>query len=161
MSLRTIQAFGFALLCLPFAAQNASATGNLDCSIDDKQLNFELSALTGGTGAIVQVNQGSIEIRGDDDKALRSRHAIEQKHIEQQWIYGNELRLRIVIADARGEPAGSLILIGAYKPADDSYAGRYVLSLQSAIRVSTALNPKLGNSAAVPSQIARSPLTAP
>lgn len=132
MSLRTIQALGFALLCLPFAAPSASATGNLDCSIDDRQLNFEIFALTGGTGGIVQVNQGSIEIKVGDDKVLRSRRAIEQKHIEYQWIYGNELRLRIVVPDAKGESAGSLILIGAYKSADDSYAGRYVLSLDQA-----------------------------
>lgn len=132
MSLRTIHALGFALLCLLPFAQNASATGNLDCSINDKQLNFELFALTGGTGGIVQVNQGSIEIKVGDDTTLRSRRAIEQKHIEHQWIYGNELRLRIAIPDTKGEPAGSLILIGVYKSADDSYAGRYVLSLDQA-----------------------------
>lgn len=132
MSLRAVWALGFSLLCLPFAAQNAFATGNLDCSIDDKQLNFELFALTGGSGGIVQVNQSSIEIKAGDDKALRSPRAIEQKHIEQQWIYGNELRLRISIPDAKGEPAGSLILIGSYKSSDDSYTGRYVLSLDQA-----------------------------
>jgi hypothetical protein len=132
MSFRTIQALGFTLFCLPLVAPNAWATGNLDCSIDDKQLNFEIFALTGGTGGIVQVNQGSIEIKAGDDKALRSRRAIEQKHIEHQWIYGNELRLRIVVPDAKDEPTGSLILIGAYKSADDSYAGRYVLSLDQA-----------------------------
>lgn len=52
-----------ALLGLPLAAQGVFATGNLDCAIDDKQVNFELFALTGGAGGIVQVNQGSIEIK--------------------------------------------------------------------------------------------------
>jgi len=41
-----------ALLGLPLAAQGAFATGNLDCAIDDKQVNFELFALTGGAGGI-------------------------------------------------------------------------------------------------------------
>ena len=61
-----------ALLGLPLAAQGAFATGNLDCAIDDKQVNFELFALTGGAGGIVQVNQGSIEIKVGDGKGLRS-----------------------------------------------------------------------------------------
>lgn len=132
MSLRVVRVLGLSLLCLSIAAQSASATGNLDCSIDDKQLNFELFALTGGTGAIVQVNQASIAVKAGGDKALRDSRPIEQKHIEEQWIYGNELRLRISIPDAKGEPVGSLVLIGSSKSGEESYAGRYVLSLDQA-----------------------------
>jgi hypothetical protein len=86
--MRIVLSLAVALLGLPLAAQNAFATGNLDCAIGDKQLSFELFALTGGSGGIVQVNQGSIEIKIGDDKALRAKRAIELKHIEQQWIYG-------------------------------------------------------------------------
>ncbi|WP_024576880.1 MULTISPECIES: hypothetical protein [unclassified Afipia] len=118
-----------ALVCLPLAAQSAFATGNLDCAINDKQLSFELFALTGGAGGIVQINQASIEIKVGDDKALWSRRTLELKNIEQQWIYGKELRVRFGIPAAKDEPVASLILIGTYKADDDSYSGQYVLSL--------------------------------
>lgn len=121
-----------ALLSLPLSALNAFATGNLDCAINDKQVSFELFALTGGAGGIVQINQGSIEIKVGDDKVLRAKRAIELKHIEQQWIYGKELRLRFNIADDKEEPLASLILIGAYNADKDSYAGQYVLSVPQA-----------------------------
>lgn len=129
MRLRLVSGLKIALLCLPLAAQSAAATGNLDCSIDDKQLNLEFSALTGGAGGIVQINQASVEIKVGDDKSLRSKRAIELKNIEQQWIHGNELRIRLGIPDDKGESLASLILIGTYKADDDTYAGRYVLSV--------------------------------
>ncbi|TKT70642.1 hypothetical protein YH63_004025 [Afipia massiliensis] len=127
MGSRIVSGLKIALVCLPLAAQGASATGNLDCSIDDKQLNFEFSALTGGAGGIVQINQASVDIKVGDDKALRSKRAIELKNIEQQWIYGNELRVRLGIPDDKGENLASLILIGTYRADDDTYTGRYVL----------------------------------
>jgi len=86
-----------------------------------------LFALTGGAGGIVQVNQGTIEIKVGDDKALRGKRAVELKHIEQQWIYGKELRLRFGFANEKDEPVASLILTGAYNADKDSYAGQYVL----------------------------------
>ena len=129
MGSRIVSVLKTALVCLPLAAQSAFATGNLDCSINDRQLNFEFSALTGGAGGIVQINQASVEIKAGDDKALRSKRAIELKNIEQQWIYGNELRVRLGIPDDKGENLASLILIGTYKGDDDTYAGRYVLSV--------------------------------
>lgn len=129
MGSRIVSSLKIALVCLPFAVQSAFATGNLDCSIDDRQLNFEFSALTGGSGSIVQINQASVEIKVGDDKALRSKRVIELKNIEQQWIYGNELRVRLGIPDDKGENLASLILIGTYKADDDTYAGRYVLSV--------------------------------
>ena len=121
-----------ALLGLPLVTQSVFATGNLDCAINDKHVSFELFALTGGSGGIVQVTQGSIEIKVGDDKALRAKRAIELKHIEQQWIYGKELRLRFGIADEKDEPVASLILIGAYNADKDSYSGQYVLSVPQA-----------------------------
>lgn len=129
MSARIVLALMAAFLALPLAAQSALATGNLDCAINDKQVSFELFALTGGAGGIVQVNQGSIEIKVGDDKALRSKRAIELKNIEQQWIYGKELRVRFGIANDKDEPIASLILIGTYNADKDSYAGHYVLSV--------------------------------
>lgn len=132
MGARIVAGLRIALLSLPLGAQAAFATGNLDCAINDKQVSFELFALTGGNGGIVQVNQGSIEIKVGDDRALRSKRAIELKHIEQQWIYGKELRIRFGIADEKNEPVASLILIGAYSADKDSYAGQYVLSVPQA-----------------------------
>lgn len=132
MRLRIALPLMVALLGLLLATQGAFATGNLDCAIDDRQVSFELFALTGGSGGIVQVNQGSIEIKAGDDKALRAKRAIELKHIEQQWIYGKELRLRFSIADEKDELVASLILIGAYNADKDSYSGQYVLSVPQA-----------------------------
>lgn len=129
MTLRIVSGLMVALLSLSLTAQSAFATGNLDCAIDDRQVSFELFALTGGVGGIVQVNQGSIEIKIGDDKSLRSKRTIELKHIEQQWIYGKELRIRFGIANDKDEPIASLILIGAYNADKDSYAGQYVLSV--------------------------------
>lgn len=129
MTSRIVSGMTAALICLPLAAQSAFATGNLDCRIDDKRVSFELSALTGGAGGIVQVNQGLIDIKLGDDKALRSKRAIDLKHIEQQWIYGKELRIRFGIADDKDEPIASLILIGTYNAEKDSYAGQYVLTV--------------------------------
>lgn len=51
------------------------------------------------------------------------------KNVEQQWIYGNELRIRLGIPGDKGDNLASLILIGTYKADDDTYAGRYVLSV--------------------------------
>lgn len=132
MSARIVLSLVVALLGVLLAAQSALATGNLDCAINDKQLDFELFALTGGAGGIVQVNQGTIEIKVGDDRALRAKRAIELKHIEQQWIYGKELRLRFGIANEKDEPVASLILIGAYNAGKDSYAGHYVLLVPQA-----------------------------
>lgn len=129
MTSRIVSSLMVALLSLSLTAQSAFATGNLDCAIDDRQVSFELFALTGGAGGIVQVNQGSIEIKIGDDKSLRSKRTIELKHIEQQWIYGKELRIRFGIANDKDEPIASLILIGAYNADKDSYAGQYVLSV--------------------------------
>lgn len=129
MRLRTVRTLMVVLLGLPLAVQSTFATGNLDCAIDDKQVSFELFALTGGAGGIVQVNQGSIEIKVGDDKALRSKRTIKLENIEQQWIYGKELRVRFGITDEKGEPAASLILIGTYNADKDSYAGQYVLTV--------------------------------
>jgi hypothetical protein len=120
------------LFCMPLFPRSASATGNLDCFIDDKNLNFSIFALTGFNGGIVQVNEASIEIKAIDHKEIKSKRAIERKDIDQQWIYGDELRLRFQIPNAKSETIGSLILIGKYKPADDTYSGRYVLRLDHA-----------------------------
>lgn len=117
------------LSCTLLFVGQASATGNLDCAINDKNLDFSIFALTGSNGGIVQVNEGSIEVKTIDDKDTKSKRAIGQKDISQQWIYGDELRLRLEIPDAKKETIGSLILIGKYKAADDSYAGRYVMLL--------------------------------
>lgn len=132
MTSRIVSGLMVALLSLSLTAQSAFATGNLDCVIDDRQVSFELFALTGGAGGIVQVNQGSIEIKVGDDKSLRSKRTIELKHIELQWIYGKELRIRFGIANDKDEPIASLILIGAYNADKDSYAGQYVLSVPQA-----------------------------
>lgn len=129
MKARIVLSLMVALFGLPLAAPSAFATGNLDCAIDDKQVSFDLFALTGGAGGIVQVNQGSIEIKVGDDKALRSKRTIKLENIEQQWIYGKELRVRFGIADEKNEPIGSLVLIGAYNADKDSYAGQYVLTV--------------------------------
>lgn len=132
MTSRIVSGLMIVLFGLSLTVQSAFATGNLDCAIDDRQVSFELFALTGGAGGIVQVNQGSIEIKIGDDKALRSKRPIELKHIEQQWIYGKELRIRFGIANDKDEPIASLILIGAYNADKDSYAGQYVLSVPQA-----------------------------
>ena len=129
MGSRIVSGLKIALVCLPLAAQSVYATGNLDCSIDDKQLNLEFFAFTGGVGGIVQINQASVEIKVGDDKFLRSKRVIELKNVEQQWIYGNELRIRLGIPGDKGDNLASLILIGTYKADDDTYAGRYVLSV--------------------------------
>lgn len=129
MKSRIVSGLMVALLGLPLAAQSVFATGNLDCAIDDRHVSFELFALTGGVGGIVQVNQGSIEIKIGEDRALRAKRPIDLKSIEQQWIYGKELRIRFGIANDKDEPIASLILIGTYNADKDSYAGQYVLSV--------------------------------
>lgn len=77
------------LLATPFAF----ASANVSCSIDDKNLKFDLEAIAGRTGPINQVNQASLRLKPSKSTAV----AVTREHIVQQWIVGDDFRLQVVI----------------------------------------------------------------
>jgi hypothetical protein len=114
------------------AAIPAGATGNLDCTIDDANLSFELSANTGREhGTIVNLLGAELILKDAGLARLGREFKMAREHIIQQWFLLRELRIGINIDTDKG----SLLLAitgqrSRSKPEqiEDRYSGRYVLT---------------------------------
>ena len=105
----------------------AFASANVDCSIDDAFVKFEMEAIAGRSGPINQVNVGDIEIK-PAAMTLASPHiTFDRTHIVQQWDFGGDLRLQIETGDESAKQNVNLIVIARLNGKTDKYSGRYVL----------------------------------
>lgn len=125
-------ASALALFCLPLQAW---ATGGLDCSINDGNLDFAYEALF-SYSANTPLFQGKAEFISRHPKthaALKTLDA-ESLHLVQQWYEGKDLRLQFYSETPDSAAAfGSVKLTIETAAAEDelSYAGKYRLEIQS------------------------------
>jgi hypothetical protein len=125
-----------ALSCLPAVA---SATGNLDCSIDDANLKFTFEALFGhGIAAPLLQPRASFESKNPNIHPSLRHFEAGRSFLKQQWFVGRDVKL-LFYAETEGAdlPFASVGLkIEAVQPAgeDFAYDGTYVLTIQPAIR---------------------------
>jgi hypothetical protein len=103
------------------------ASANVDWSIDDAFIKFEMEAIAGRAAPINLVNVGAIEIK-PAAMALASPHiTFERTHIVQQWTLGDELRLQVEAGDEAAKQNVNLAIIARLNGKTDKYSGRYVL----------------------------------
>jgi hypothetical protein len=121
---------GIAALLLTTASAFASA--NVDCSIDDRFIKFEMEAIAGRAGPINQVNVGTIEIKPATMTLTTPHIAFDRTHIVQQWVVGNELRLQVEAGDDAAKQNVNLVIVARLNTETDKYSGRYVLRVSHA-----------------------------
>ena len=114
-------------------AASAHATANVSCLIDDRNVRFELEAIAGSAGPIVQVHRGTLRIKPvSAATASPPEIAFKREHIIQQWALGDELRLQIEITDDASGQTVNLVISGRLDKKQDKYFGRYVLRISRA-----------------------------
>ena len=109
------------------AAAPASASANVDCQIDDKFITFDMEAIAGRAGPIVQVNVGTIAIK--PAAAKLPKLTFDRSHIVQQWTLDDDLRLQIEVVDDKTHEGVNLVLVARLDKKTEKYAGRYVLTI--------------------------------
>ena len=115
------------MMCAP-----AFASANVDCSIDDRFIKFEMEAIAGRTGPINQVNVGIMDIK-PAAVALTAPHiTFDRTHIVQQWILGDELQLQVETRDDAAKQDATLVIVARLNRKTDKFAGRYVLKVSRA-----------------------------
>ena len=111
----------------------AFASANVTCQIDDRYIEFELEAIAGRAGPIVQVQVGSIVIKPAAGVTLASpKITFDRTNIVQQWDLGGDLRLQIEAGDDAAKENVNLVIFATLNSKTDKYSGRYVLKISSA-----------------------------
>jgi hypothetical protein len=105
----------------------ALASANVDCSIDDANLTFEMEAIAGRGGPINQVHVGTIEIKPAAMTLALPHITFDRTHIVQQWDFGDDLRLQIESRDETAKQNVNLVIMARLNSKTDKYSGRYVL----------------------------------
>jgi hypothetical protein len=108
---------------------SAFASANVDCSIDDRFIKFEMEAIAGRAGPINQVNVGSIDIKPAAVKLAVPTMKIERPNLLQQWIQDGDLRLHIEVDDDAAKQNVNLVILARLNSKTDKYSGRYVLKV--------------------------------
>jgi len=110
----------------------AFASANVDCSIDDRFIKFEMEAIAGRTGPINQVNVGIIDIKPAAITLTAPHITFDRTHIVQQWILGDELQLQVETGDAAAKQNVTLLIVARLNRKTDKFSGRYVLKVYGA-----------------------------
>jgi hypothetical protein len=118
---------GIASLVLMTASAFASA--NVDCSINDRYIAFEIEAIAGRAGPINQINVGNIEIKPAAMKLAVPTMKVERANLLQQWIQDGDLRLQIEVDDEAAKQNVNLVILARLNSKTDKYSGRYVLKV--------------------------------
>lgn len=117
------------LLC---AVIPAAATGTLVCTIDDRNLSFELFASTSlDYGNIVQVHHGSLRLKPGRYVNKAAEFAVDRDSIYMQWTFGDDLRFAIRIGDPDSKREIILAVVTVRNERAQKYLGRYVLEINS------------------------------
>lgn len=117
----------------------ASATGNLDCGIDDANLKFDFSALF-GHGVVSPLMQGHARFESENPAIAEPLRLFESDgtFLVQQWFEGRDLKLMFYReTEGEGVPFASIKLkIDALQPPDEDfgYVGKYQLVIQPPIK---------------------------
>ena len=116
--------FASTMLAVP-----ALASANVDCTIDDKFIAFEMEAIAGRSGPIQQVHVGTIAIKPAAGKLAAPQITFDRTHIVQQWSLGDDLRLQIETVDEAAKEAVNLVIVARLDSKLDKYSGGYVLKI--------------------------------
>ena len=112
-------------LCAP-----AAATATVTCDIDDKFITFEMQAIAGRSGPIMQVQVGSIAIKPAAKVHLASPQlSFDHSHIVQQWSLDGNMRLQIEIGNAEAKQNVNLVILARLDTKTEKYYGRYLLKI--------------------------------
>jgi hypothetical protein len=109
------------------------ATGNLDCAIDDPNIDFAFESLFSysGNGPLFQSKLNFESRHPETSSALRTL-GIEKLRLIQQWVEGRDLRLQFY-AETEGAalPFAAVKLTIETTAGEDeiSYGGRYRLEI--------------------------------
>jgi hypothetical protein len=121
---RTRFLLGIASLVLMTAQALASA--NVDCSIDDANLKFDMEAIAGRSGPIQQIHVGTIEIKPAAMTLVAPSLTFNATNLMQQWIYASGLHLRIEVSDKANQSV-NLVIIARIDAKREKYRGTYFL----------------------------------
>jgi hypothetical protein len=116
------------LACLLMVAP-AMASANVDCSIDDKVVRFEMEAIAGRSGPILQVNVGTIAIKPAAGGLASPQMIFDRTHIVQQWLLGGDLRLQIEVNDEAAKESVNLVISARLDSRRDAFSGAYLLKI--------------------------------
>ena len=116
---------GIAALALTTAQALASA--NIDCSIDDANLKFEMEAIASRSGPIQQIQVGTIAIKPAAMTLAVPTIAFDRTHLLQQWIQDGDLRLQIEVSDDAAKQNVHLVILARLDSKTEKFFGRYVL----------------------------------
>ncbi len=121
------------LAVLPAAAIPAAATGTLYCTIDDRNLRFDLlgnTSIDGGT--IVAVHHANLALKPGRYVKGAAEFAVGKDNIVQQWDFADDLRFAIRLDDPGNSRSIVLAVITVRDEKLEKYVGRYVLRLAGA-----------------------------
>ena len=124
--MKTLLAVG--LLGIPI---NASATGNLDCSISDQNLDFVFESLFSySLNTPLLQPKVSFESKNAKTSASLKKLEIDKLHLIQQWVEGKDLRLQFY-AETESVPFAAVKLSIETTVDEDeiSYSGKYRLEI--------------------------------
>ena len=112
------------------ATLQAAATGTLFCTIDDRNLSFNLLGHTSiEHGAILDVHDGSLKLKAARSVGKEIEFPVSMENIFMQWDFDSDLRFAIRIEDPDRSREIVLAIIAARNEKLEKYLGRYVLQL--------------------------------
>lgn len=127
-------ALALAIACIPF---KALATGNLDCTINDTNLDFTFESLFSysGNGPLFQ---SKLSFQSKNEKTYATLKTLDQDRFRliQQWVEGKDLRLQFYAeTEGDGVPFAAVKLTIEATAGEDeiSYAGGYRLEITPAV----------------------------
>ncbi len=103
------------------------ASANIDCSIDDAHLKFDMEAIASRSGPIQQVYVGAIEIKPAAMMLAVPAMKFERINLLQQWIQDGDLRLHIEVSDDAAQQNVTLVILARLDRKTEKFFGRYVL----------------------------------
>ena len=108
----------------------AVATGTLFCTIDDRNVSFELLGNTRiEDGAIVAVHRGRLILKPSRYVKRTAVFAITKQDIVEQRNFGDDLSFAVHAADAGGGRSIVLAIVATRDAGVEKYVGSHVLRL--------------------------------
>jgi hypothetical protein len=105
----------------------ALASANVDCSIDDANLKFEMEAIASRSGPIQHVQVGTIAIKPAAMTLAVPNVTFERVNLLQQWIQDGDLRLQVEVSDDAAKQNVHLVILARLDSKTEKFFGRYVL----------------------------------
>jgi hypothetical protein len=127
LSARGLTGFLLGIASLVLMTAQALASANVDCSIDDANLKFDMEAIATRAGPIQHINVGTIEIRPAAMTLVAPGMSFDRAHLLQQWIQNGDLRLQIEVSDDKADQNVNLVIIARIDPKMEKYRGTYIL----------------------------------